>query len=112
MGIDDLQPLGKEGLHFFHLGPHGIRRVQCVGARCLSYGHPGRRLAVVLGFDIVELGPELGTAYVTHTDDRTVRIDADRDRCELLWGLEHVLDHNRGVQALSFHRGRAAELSC
>ena len=111
VGIDDLHARGEEPAHLLHLRLDGIGRIQGVGAGGLPDGQAGGGFAVVIGLDIVELGPQFRPSHIPDPHDGAVRIDAEGDGGKLLGGLEQVLDDDGGVQTLAFHRRRPAELA-
>ena len=57
------------------------------------------------------LGSQFRSSHIPDPHDGSVRICADGDGGKLLRRFEHALDDNGGVQTLSLHRRRPAELA-
>ncbi len=106
-----LHSRGKVPAQLRHLCLDGIGRVQGVGARGLADRDDAGRAPIVGGFDVVQLGSQLGPAYIPDPHGGAVRVGADGDGGKFLRCPEQVLNDDGCVQALALHRRHSAELS-
>ena len=111
IGIDVLHSRGKVPAQLRHLRLDGIGRVEGVGARRLADRDGAGRSPVVGGFNIVQLGSQLGPAHIPDPHGGAVRVGADGDGGKFLRCPEQVLDDNGRIQALALYRRHSAELS-
>ena len=74
-------------------------------------GHAGGGFTVVKDFDIVGVGSQFRSSHILDPHDGAIRIDADGNGGKLIRGLKHALDDDGGVQTLTFHCRRPAELA-
>ena len=101
----------EKRLHLFKLVPHGLGRIQGVGARGLPDGQCRGGYIVEFDLRIIGFGAEFGPSDVPDPHDRAVLIGAEWYRREFFRRFKKVLNDNRRIQPLAGHRGRAAELS-
>ncbi len=108
--INHLHAVREELAHFVHFGAYGICRGQGVCSGGLANGQTANRHTVILRFNIVILTSKLGASDITDTHNGPIGVDAYRDGGEFIRCLQHVLNHNGGIQALPLHRRSASEL--
>ena len=86
----------------------GIQRVGAVGQ---FHRQAGSRVAIELGADGVVLAAQGNVRDVAQAYLRTILVDLQQDRLELLGGLQASLADDGGVQLLARHGRQAAKLT-
>ena len=90
----------EEGAHLLEFFLDRVGRVQGVGAGGLTDGERRGKLSVLHDVDVVGGASQFGSSDILDPHDRSVGVGTEGNVGELVGGLQHALDDDRGVQAL------------
>ncbi len=110
--VDHLQACREGWLQGLNSRTYGIGGIQRVSAGRQFDPQTRGWLTIVLSDNVVVLAAQLNLCYVTQANLGAIRVYLQQDLTKLFRRGESGLSDNRGVQLLSFHRRRAAELTC